>query len=66
MFKTWIHMALLRNYFDYKRDTDKLKAVLTYFDEPHKMPFNSNRLWEKILDSLEDSLFELLRIVNSL
>jgi len=66
MFKTWFHMALLRNYFDHKRDTDKLKAVLTYFDEPKRMPLNSSRLWIKILDSFEDSLIELLRIVNSL
>lgn len=66
MFETWIHMGLLRNYFDHKRDTEKLKAVLTFFDEPQRMPLNSGRLWEKILDNFEDSLNELLRIVNSL
>jgi hypothetical protein len=66
MFQTWIHMGLLRNYFDHKRDTDKLKAVLSYFDEPFRMPLNYGRIWEKTLENFEDSLIELLRIVNSI
>lgn len=62
MFETWIHMGLLRNYFDHERDASKLRAVLEYYEEPFRMPDASN-LWNKILDKFEDSLVELKKIL---
>jgi len=64
MFETWIHMSLLRNYFDHVRETSKLRAVLEYYNEPFRMPIDSSILWEKILVKFEDSLLELQRIMN--
>lgn len=66
MIDTWIHMNMLRNYFNHPRDAEKIEKVLRYFEEPIEIPINPNSLWNKILKKFEDSLYECINILNNL